>query len=250
MGRRARGSGSRYANVSSTVALVIALLAFGGGAYAASKIDGSEIAPQSIRGAKLAQETIAGSKLRPKLIDRIKAAGTPGPAGERGPQGVPGTDGIQGPPGPPGQPGAPAPVDYREAYALMPPDNAATVAPGTAVDFPENGPVHASSGILRINSSQFLLADTGTYRVQFSVSVTEAGQLALALNGNPLPYTVAGRATGTSEITGEALVTANPGDVLTLVNPAGNPTALTITPLAGGTQPVAATLIIELIDSP
>lgn len=31
-------------------------------------------------------------------------------------------------------------LGYADYYALMPPDNAATVAPGTDVDFPRNGP--------------------------------------------------------------------------------------------------------------
>jgi hypothetical protein len=243
----ARRPGTRYANVSSTAALVIAMLAFGGGAYAASKIDGSGIAPQSIKGAKLAAGSIPGSKLRPKLIDRISAGG---PAGPPGVQGQPGKDGIQGPPGPPGPPGAPAPAQYAEFFALMPPDNAATVAAGTAVDFPQDGP--SAGGIVRISANDFVLPDAGTYRVQFSVSVNEAGQLQLTLDSNPLAYTVYGRATGTSQISGEALVeTTGPNSVLSVVNPAGNSPALTITPNAGGTHPVAASLVIErLPDSP
>lgn len=41
------------------------------------------------------------------------------------------------------------------------------------------------------------------------------------------------------------MTTAVANSVLTVRNPAGNPMALTITPLAGGTRPSAATLIIE-----
>jgi hypothetical protein len=80
------------------------------------------------------------------------------------------------------------------------------------------------------------------------VSVTEAGQLLLTLNGADLAYTVVGRATGTSQIVGMALVTTTSvNSILTVQNPAGNSTALTITPLAGGTRPVAAHLIITQI---
>ena len=126
----------------------------------------------------------------------------------------------------------------------MPPDNAATVAAGSAVSFPRDGP--QAGGIVRVDASTFLLPDVGTYRVGFSVSVTEAGQLGLTLNTVPLAYTVYGRATGTSEIVGEAFVTTIvPGSILAVVNPLGNTTALTITPLAGGTQPVVASLTIE-----
>lgn len=75
--------------------------------------------------------------------------------------------------------------------------------------------------------------------------MTEAGQLILTLNGADLAYTVSGRATGTSQIIGMALVqTTVINSILTVRNPAGNSTALTITPVAGGTRPVSAHLVI------
>jgi hypothetical protein len=128
----------------------------------------------------------------------------------------------------------------------MPPDNASTVAPGTAVAFPQNGPSDGSASITNVSSSRFQLSEIGSYDVSFVVSVNEPGQLGLALNGVQLPYTVIGRATGTSEIVGDSLVTTTSVDtVLTVVNPAGESTALTITPLAGGTDPVSASLVIQ-----
>jgi hypothetical protein len=130
----------------------------------------------------------------------------------------------------------------------MPPDNAATVAPGTDVSFPEDGPALGSSLISRTGPSSFNLGGIGTYQVTFQVSVTEAGQLILTLNGADLPYTVVGRATGTSQIGGTALVTTTViNSILTVRNPAGNSTALTITPLAGGTRPVSAHLVVTRI---
>ena len=130
----------------------------------------------------------------------------------------------------------------------MPPDNAATVAPGTDVSFPQDGPSTGSPTIARTGAGTFNLAQVGVYRVEFQVSVSEAGQLILTLNGADLAFTVVGRATGTSQITATALVETTTADsVLTVRNPAGNSTALTITPLAGGTRPVGATLLIELV---
>ncbi|GCF10882.1 hypothetical protein KDI_44460 [Dictyobacter arantiisoli] len=126
----------------------------------------------------------------------------------------------------------------------MPPDNAATVAAGADVRFPQDGP---TSGIFiaRTGPSTFNLAVPGTYQVLFQVSVTEPGQLVVTLNNTELAYTVVGRATGTSQIVGLALVTtATPNSVLTVRNPSTNSTALTITPLAGGTRPVSAHLVI------
>ena len=92
------------------------------------------------------------------------------------------------------------------------------------------------------------LAEIGTYQVLFQVSVTEAGQLILTLNGEDLAYTVVDRATGTSQIVGMAIVeTTVINSVLTVRNPEGTAAALTITPLAGGTRPVFAHLVITQI---
>ncbi|SDN36511.1 hypothetical protein SAMN04488502_12211, partial [Dendrosporobacter quercicolus] len=138
-------------------------------------------------------------------------------------------------------------LNFADFFALMPPDNAATVAPGTDVSFPQDGPV-SGSAIARTGPSTFNLSAIGTYQILFQVSVTEAGQLILTLNGADLAYTVAGRATGTSQIVGIALVTTTAvNSILTVRNPAGNAAALTITPLAGGTRPVSAHLTITQI---
>ncbi|MPM69114.1 hypothetical protein SDC9_116058 [bioreactor metagenome] len=82
--------------------------------------------------------------------------------------------------------------------------------------------------------------------------MTEAGQLILTLDSGggavDLAYTVVGRATGTSQIVGTALVnTSVVNSILTVRNPAGNSTALTITPIAGGTRSVSAHLVIMQI---
>ena len=169
-------------------------------------------------------------------------AGPQGPIGETGPVGPQGPIGETGPAGPQGPAGGI--LNYADFFALMPPDNAATVAPGTDISFPQDGP-NSGSGIARSGPSSFNLAEIGTYLVLFQVSVTEAGQLILTLNGGDLAYTVAGRATGTSQIVGMAMVETTVTDsVLTVRNPEGTAAALTITPLAGGTRPVSAHLVI------
>jgi len=133
---------------------------------------------------------------------------------------------------------------YADFYALMPPDNADTVAPGADVSFPQDGPIGGTS-IARAGDDSFTLADIGVYQVLFQVSVTEAGQLILTLNGADLPYTVAGGAGGITQIVGVAIVeTTAVNSVLTVRNPEGTATALTITPVAGGTRPVSAHLTI------
>lgn len=152
------------------------------------------------------------------------------------------------PPGPVGPQGpAGGVLGYADFYALMPPDNAATVAPGTDVSFPQDGP-NSGTTIVRTGASSFNLAEIGTYQVLFQVSVTEAAQLILTLNGADLEYTVVGRATGTSQIIGVAIVeTTAVNSILTVRNPAGNASAITITPLAGGTRAVSAHLTITRI---
>ncbi|WP_312563237.1 hypothetical protein, partial [Anaerospora sp.] len=170
------------------------------------------------------------------------ATGATGPAGATGATGAAGDAGATGATGVTGATGGV--LGFADFFALMPPDNAATVAPGTDVSFPQDGPTSGTT-IARTGPSTFNLAAIGTYQVLFQVSVTEAGQLILTLNGADLAYTVVGRATGTSQIVGLALVTTTViNSILTVRNPAGNSTALTITPLAGGTRPVSAHLVI------
>jgi len=178
-------------------------------------------------------------------------AGLAGAAGVAGPTGSEGPKGEMGSRGPAGAEGSSSPPAYAEFYALMPPDNSATVAAGTPVQFPHDGPT--VGGITRLNSAEFVLSSLGTYSVDFSVSVTEPGQLVIALDSGSamveLPYTVYGRATGTSQITGDTLVTTNvPNSTLELRSPAGNTPALTITPLAGGAQPAVASIVIQQLN--
>jgi hypothetical protein len=129
----------------------------------------------------------------------------------------------------------------------MPGDNNATVAAGTAVEFPQDGPAYGT--IIRNNATQFILPDIGLYEVNFQVSVTEAGQLVVVLDGTELSYTVVGRATGSSQIVGLCLVQTSLIDsVLSINNPLGSATALTITSLAGGVNSVSAHLVIKQIN--
>lgn len=180
--------------------------------------------------------------------------GPQGPQGVPGPRGLPGLPGIQGPRGPQGETGpqgiqgetGPAGViaNFADFYAIMPPDNATTVAVGGDVDFPQDGP-NSSGSITRTGPDTFSLIDVGTYLIMFQVSVTEAGQLVLTLNGQELPYTVVGRATGTSQIVGTSIITTTVAtSILTVRNPSSEAAALTITPNAGGTEPVSAHLVI------
>lgn len=183
--------------------------------------------------------------------------GPMGPRGLQGPKGDPGPMGPQGFRGPIGETGAQGPIgltgpqgpaggisSYADFFAIMPPDNSSTIAPGTNVSFPQNGTINSTT-ISRLSDDTFNLSEIGSYLILFQVSITEAGQLVLSLNDAELDYTVVGRATGTSQISEMAIITTTSEDsVLSVRNPANEAAVLTITPVAGGTNPVSAHLVI------
>ena len=68
------------------------------------------------------------------------------------PQGLQGIQGETGPTGPSG-----GILNYADFYALMPSDNAATVAPVTDVSFPQDGP-NSGVSITRTGVSSFNLS--------------------------------------------------------------------------------------------
>lgn len=181
-------------------------------------------------------------------VGETGATGPQGPIGSAGPQGPIGPTGPVGPQGPIGETGPQGPAGtvlaFADFFALMPPDNAGTITAGEDVAFPQDGP-NSGSGISRESAVSFVLDEPGTYLVQFQVTPGEGGQLVLTLNGEELPYTVAGREAGAAQIVGMALITTTAADsVLTVRNPAGSNPPLTLTPSAGGTEPVSAHLII------
>lgn len=195
------------------------------------------------RGQVILADVVAGN------IGPTGATGATGAKGATGAAGVPGSAGAAGSPGATGSTGGV--LAFADFFALMPPDNAATVGVGSDVSFPQDGPISGST-IVRMSASSFKLATIGTYQVLFQVSVSEAGQLVLTLDSGSgaieLPYTVVGRATGTSQIVEMCIVQTTVTDsILTVRNPAGNSSALTITPLAGGVDPASAHLVITQI---
>lgn len=161
------------------------------------------------------------------------------PVGPAGPAGTNGTNGVNGTSG-----GA---LGFAHFYALMPGDNTGTIAVDAPVNFPQNGATSVGLDTpTRLSANTFNLPTIGTYEIFFQVSIAEAGQLVLTINGVPIPFSVAGRATGSSQISNNVLVTTTlTNRVLEVRNAPGNPAALTITPIAGGTNPVSATLLIK-----
>lgn len=158
-------------------------------------------------------------------------------------------DGINGTNGVNGVDGSSGVLDFADFFALMPGDNTATIALGGFVQFPQIGAAHVATGIIQQTASTFQLTAVGTYEVNFFVTVAEAGQLQLNLDGTAQTQTVTGRATGENYILGSVFITTTMvNQILAVQNPAGNSAALTITPIAGGASAVSAHLsIVRLI---
>jgi hypothetical protein len=176
-----------------------------------------------------------------------------GPQGPVGPMGPSGKDGSQGPVGPKGEPGAPGisggVAAFSEFYSAMPPNGAVVVSEGNAIEFVEDGPTNKI--IVRTAADTFLLPNIGTYEVTWVVSVSGAGQLALALDSGegfmPQASTVVGRDTFLTQIVGICLISTEVANTLLQVINHASLNPMRITPFAGGTQPVTARLVIKQI---
>ena len=108
----------------------------------------------------------------------------------------------------------------------MPPNNAATIAIGAPINFNQDGPSN-NSDITRISSTTFNLASIGLYEIMFQVSINEAAQLVIVINGIELDYTVVGRATGTNQLIGISIIsTTIPNSILSINNPNRNASSI------------------------
>lgn len=165
------------------------------------------------------------------------AAGDAGPAGPQGPAGPAGATGPQGPAGPSGA------AEYASIYNVGP----QALPVGGSVEFDTNGVV--TPGIVHTpGSPSIVFTRAGTYNVRFTISSVEPNQIAIFINGTPVPGTTFGSGAGTQQNHGEAIVSAAAGDVITLRNHS-SAAALTLQTLAGGTQAtVNAAITIQSLD--
>jgi hypothetical protein len=124
----------------------------------------------------------------------------------------------------------------------MPSDNPSAVLTGDPIDFPQDN-VIVGTDIIRLNNFRFQL-EKGTYQVFFQVSVSDAAQLVVVLNGTEQLYTVVGRDAKSTQIVGLCLIQLTEQTVLTIHNASSSSTNITITQNAGGTSPVSAHLVI------
>jgi hypothetical protein len=84
-------------------------------------------------------------------------------------------------------------------------------------------------------TSSITLGTAGNYTVWFDVAGVEPNQFALCINGIPVAGSTYGSGAGTQPNPGMTIITASPGDVLTVRNHS-SAAAITLQTLAGGTQ--------------
>jgi hypothetical protein len=154
------------------------------------------------------------------------------------------TVGSSGPSGPPGGGGV---LGFAHFYSVV-----SAVAPGLnvpqndPVPFDQDGSASLTNQPTRVNGTHFMLPAVGIYEVTFQVSITEAAQLAIRFNGGPfLPYSVAGRATGSSQVSNTIFITTTlVNQILEVYNVGLSAIHVTGNPGSGGNNPVSASLTI------
>ena len=132
--------------------------------------------------------------------------------------------------------------EYAYIYNLA----AQTVVVNGDVLFDNNGSL---SGAIThtAGTSSVVFTQAGVYDVRFSISGTEPNQFALTLNGLVIAGTTYGSGAATQQNTGQTLLTAVAGDILTLRNHT-SASAVGLAAVVGGTDAnVNASLLISKI---
>jgi hypothetical protein len=160
-----------------------------------------------------------------------------GPQGPQGPQGPKGETGLQGPQGPKGETGLQgnnAVSDYIFGQNTV----EQIVNPGSNVVFAS---VINTAGITYdAVLNQFNLLNSGTYKITYGLST--ADQFGLAVNNIVLATSVYSGA----PLNGQAIITANAGDVLALISTMSVPVTLPLVTVINGTQQsLNASVIVE-----
>jgi len=136
------------------------------------------------------------------------------------------------------------PTGGIKQYAYIYNLGAQTVAIESDVIFDSNAILTSGFNYLQ-NTNQITILNTGTYKVNFSVSGTEPNQFALFLNGSVLSGSIYGSGAGTQQNNGQLIFMATAGDFVRLRNHS-SAAAVTLASYIGGTQAnVNASLIIE-----
>lgn len=138
--------------------------------------------------------------------------------------------------------------EYGYFYNL---EVSATVAIAAPFPFDTDGPfttgfLHTASPTVA-TSAPITIVNAGVYRVEYTVTVAEARQIALYINGAVVPSTIYGAATGTVVTTGIAIITVAAGAVLTLRNHLSAAALTLVTPSGGTAANTTNSLVIMKI---
>lgn len=183
-----------YADVAATLALVLALGT--GGAYAAGKITGKQIAANAITSSKIKNGTIAPVDL--SSATKRTMAGPAGATGARGATGATGARGATGATGPAGPAGSTGPRG-TSAWDTIPSDTTVTgriytatiaTATGQAVVENVNLPAVAPTGLdnghvnFAADSSTTTTDDDGTCTGSYEQPTAPAGKVCLYMGSS------------------------------------------------------------------
>jgi hypothetical protein len=164
----------RYANVTATLALFVAL---GGTSYAAATISGTDVRNGTLTGSDIKNESLKSGDIdnRSLLAKDFKSGQLPaGPQGIPGPQGP---QGVQGPQGPQGPAGATNVVARRTNNTLSPaPSGDVTIEATVASCLPGERVVGGGASITNITSGFALIIQSEP--LEDDVSPPEDGEVA------------------------------------------------------------------------
>lgn len=136
--------------------------------------------------------------------------------------------------------------DYGYFYNLT---VSGTVAIGAPFPFSTDGPftagfLHTASPVYA-TSAPITVVNAGVYSVQYSVTVAEARQIALYVNGVVNLSTIYGQATGTAVTTAQAIISIPAGALLTLRNHLSAAALTLVTPSGGTAANATNSLLIK-----
>ena len=129
-------------------------------------------------------------------------------------------------------------------------DNPLAIDPGSAISFPK--PLINPFGILRngTTTTEFVLPPNSIFEITFQVTIQNAGEIVVVLNGNELIETVVGHPGGGATV-GMCIITTPPttNSIISLNNPSSAvPGGLKIDEASGAlSEPLSCHIIIKKI---
>jgi hypothetical protein len=169
--------------------------------------------------------------------------GKDGADGVNGKDGLDGADGKDGLDGKDGKDGKDGITVYANFYGLQPLNQIPVVTPGSPVEFPNNGPT--TGNITRLTAGTFNVDLSGNYLISFNLTVIEAAEVVLVLNGVELPETVVARSTGETQLSGNFIINVpQSNSVISLNNASNTPFNLSSNSNTGSTKPLSLQLNI------